>query len=101
LVRGYNQLEGLSVEKMVPVASLENFFMFENTCTVRWLGDYNSSETCEKMTPFKSVPSSEVFTFQGAICTENSSLGSDEVSLFYRMSSFRKVAIHRFHCTCD
>jgi hypothetical protein len=40
-----------------------------------------------------------VSSFQGAICTENSNLGPDEVSLFHRMSLFRRVAIYRFHCT--
>jgi hypothetical protein len=44
------------------------------------------------------VPNSEVSSFHRAICTENvSSLGSDEVSLFHRISSFHRVAIHRFH----
>jgi hypothetical protein len=59
------------------------------------------SETCKIRTPLeqvKSVPNSEVSSFQGAICTENISLGPDEVSLFYRMSSFCRIAIHRFHC---
>jgi hypothetical protein len=59
------------------------------------------SETCEIGTPLgraNSVPNSEVSSFQGAICTEKSSLGPDEVSLFHRVSSFRRVAIHRFHC---
>jgi hypothetical protein len=41
---------------------------------------------------------SEVSPFQGAICTENSSLEPDKLSLFHRMSSFRRVAIHKFHC---
>jgi hypothetical protein len=45
-----------------------------------------------------SVPNSEVSSFHRAICTENSILGPDEVSLFHRMSSFRRAAIHRFHC---
>jgi hypothetical protein len=40
----------------------------------------------------------EVSSFHRAISTENSSLGPDEVSLFHRMSSFHRVAIHRFHC---
>jgi hypothetical protein len=42
------------------------------------------SKTCEIRTPLgwaKSVPYSEVSSFQRAICTENSSLGPDEVSL--------------------
>jgi hypothetical protein len=59
------------------------------------------SETCEIRTPLgraKSVPNSEVSSFHRAICSENSSFGPDEVSLFHRMSSFRRVAIHRFHC---
>jgi hypothetical protein len=59
------------------------------------------SKTCEIRTPLgraKSVPNSEVSSFQGAICTVKSSLGPDEVSLFHRMSSFRRVSIHRFHC---
>jgi hypothetical protein len=58
------------------------------------------SETCEIRTPLgqaKSVSNWEVSSFNRAICTENSSLGPDEVSLFPRMSSFRRVAIHRFH----
>jgi hypothetical protein len=46
----------------------------------------------------KSVPNSEVSSFHRAICTENSNLGPDEVSLFHRMSSIRRVVIHRFHC---
>jgi hypothetical protein len=57
--------------------------------------------TCEIRTPLglaKSVPYSKVSSFQGAICTENSNLGPDEVSLFNMMSSFRRVAIHKFHC---
>jgi hypothetical protein len=45
----------------------------------------------------KSVPNSEVCSFQGAICTDNSSLGPEGVSLFQRMSLFRRVAIHRYH----
>jgi hypothetical protein len=56
---------------------------------------YNYSETCE---PAKGVPNSEVFSFEGIIYTENSSLGPDEVFLFHRMSLFRRVAIHRFYC---
>jgi hypothetical protein len=62
------------------------------------------SETCEIRTPLgraKSAPNSEVSSFHRAMCTENSSLGQDEVSLFHRMSSFRRVAIHRFHCSID
>jgi hypothetical protein len=62
---------------------------------------YAYSETCEIRTPLghaKSVPNWEVSSFQMVICTENSSLGPDEVSLFHRMSSFRRVAIHMFHC---
>jgi hypothetical protein len=47
----------------------------------------------------KSVADSEVTSFQGAICTENSSLGPDEVSLYYKVSSFCRVAIHRFDCS--
>jgi hypothetical protein len=47
----------------------------------------------------RSVPNSEVFSFHRAINNENSSLGPDEVSLFHRMSLFRRVYIHRFHCT--
>jgi hypothetical protein len=61
------------------------------------------SETCEIRTPLgqaKSVPNSQVSSFHMAICTENSTLGPDEVSLFHRMSSFCRVAIHRFHCIC-
>jgi hypothetical protein len=53
------------------------------------------SETCEIRTrfePAKSVPNSEVSSFQGVIYTDNSSLGPDEVSLFHRMSSFYMVA---------
>jgi hypothetical protein len=60
------------------------------------------SETCEIRSPLgqvKRVPYSKVSSFQDAICTENSSLGPDEVSLFHKMSSFRRVAIHRFYCT--
>jgi hypothetical protein len=60
------------------------------------------NETCEIRTPLehaKSVPNWEVSSFHRAICTENSSLGPDKVSLFYRMSWFRRVAIHRFQCT--
>jgi hypothetical protein len=60
------------------------------------------SETCEIRTPFGqavSVPNSDVSSFHRAFCTENSILGPDQVSLFHRMSSFRRVAIHRFHCT--
>jgi hypothetical protein len=53
------------------------------------------NETCEGGT--KSVPNSEV-SFHRAICTENSNLREDEVSLFHRMSSFRRVVIRRFHC---
>jgi hypothetical protein len=49
----------------------------------------------------KSVPNSEVSSFHRAISTENRGLGPDEVSLFHRMSSFRRVAIHRFHCILD
>jgi hypothetical protein len=59
------------------------------------------SETCEIRTPLKqakSVHNSEVSSFHRLICTENSNLGPDELSLFYRMASFRRVAIHRFHC---
>jgi hypothetical protein len=59
------------------------------------------SETCEIRTPLgqvKSVPYSKVSSIQGAICTENSSMGPDEVSLYHRMSSFCRVAIHRFYC---
>jgi hypothetical protein len=59
------------------------------------------SETCEIRTPLgqaKGVPNSEVSSFHRAIKTENSSLGPDEVALFHRMSSFRRAAIHRFHC---
>jgi hypothetical protein len=59
------------------------------------------SETCEIRTPLGraiSVPNSEVSSFHRAICTENSNLGPDEVSLFHRMSSFHRVAIHTFHC---
>jgi hypothetical protein len=48
-----------------------------------------------------SVPDSEVCSFQGAICIENSILGPDEVFSFPRMSSYCKVAIHRFHSTCN
>jgi hypothetical protein len=62
-------------------------------------GEY--SETCEIKTPFGraiNVPNSEVSSFHGAICYENSSLEPDEVSLFHRMSSFHRVAIPRFHC---
>jgi hypothetical protein len=54
------------------------------------------SETCEIRTTSgqdKSVVNSEVSSFHSAICTENSSLEPDKVSLFCR------VAIHRFHCT--
>jgi hypothetical protein len=59
------------------------------------------SETCEIRTPLgpaKSVPIQRCPLFHRAICTENTSLGPDETSLFHRMSSFRRVAIHRFHC---
>jgi hypothetical protein len=59
------------------------------------------SETCEIRTPLeraKSVPNSEVSSFQSAICTENSNLGPDEVSLFHSMSSLCGVVIRRFHC---
>jgi hypothetical protein len=41
------------------------------------------SETCEIRTPLgraKSAPNSEVSSFHTAICTENTSLGPDEVS---------------------
>jgi hypothetical protein len=58
------------------------------------------SETCEIRTSLGraiNVPNSEVSSFHRAICTENSSLGPDEVSLFHRMFSFRRVAIHRFY----
>jgi hypothetical protein len=64
---------------------------------------YNYSETCEIRTPLglaKSVPNLEVSSFHRAISTKNSSSGPDEVSLFHRMSSFRRAAIHRFHCIC-
>jgi hypothetical protein len=64
------------------------------------IGRYMYSETCEIRTPLgqvKSVPYSEVSSFQRAIFTEDS-WGPDEVSLFHRMSSFRRVAFHRFHC---
>jgi hypothetical protein len=44
----------------------------------------------------KRVLYSEVSSFKGAICTENGSLGPDEVFIFHIMSSFRRVAIHRF-----
>jgi hypothetical protein len=60
------------------------------------------SKTCEIRTPLgraKSVPNWEVSSFHRAVSTENSSLGPGEVSLFHRMSSFRRVAIHRFHCS--
>jgi hypothetical protein len=60
------------------------------------------SETCEIKTPLgraKSVLNSEVSSFHSAFCTEDSSLGPDEVSLCHRMSSFHRVAIHRFHFT--
>jgi hypothetical protein len=33
----------------------------------------------------KNVPISVLSSFQGAICTENSSLGPDEVSLFHKI----------------
>jgi hypothetical protein len=59
------------------------------------------SETCEIRTPLgraESVPNSEVSSFHRAICTENSNLGPDEVSFIHRISSFRRVAIHRFQC---
>jgi hypothetical protein len=39
-----------------------------------------------------NVLNSEVSSFQGAMCTENGSLGPDELSLFHRAGS------HRFHC---
>jgi hypothetical protein len=61
------------------------------------------SETCEMRTPLgraNSVPNSEVSSFYRPICTENSSLEPDQVSLFHRMSSFCRVASHRFHCIC-
>jgi hypothetical protein len=60
------------------------------------------SETCEIRTPLrraKSALNSEVSSFHSAIYTENSNLGPDEVSFIHRMSSFRRVAIHRFHYT--
>jgi hypothetical protein len=60
------------------------------------------SETSEIRTPLgqaESVPYSEVSSFQGAMSTENSSLGPDEVSMIDRMSLFCRAAIHRFHCT--
>jgi hypothetical protein len=44
------------------------------------------SETCEIRTPLgrpKRVPHSEMSSFQGAICTEDSYLGPDEVSLIF------------------
>jgi hypothetical protein len=62
---------------------------------------YMYSKTCEIRTPLgraRSVPYAEVCSFHSAICTENSSLALDEESLFHRMSSFRRVATHRFHC---
>jgi hypothetical protein len=46
----------------------------------------------------QSISYLEVSSFRGAIYTENSILGPDEVSLFHIMSSFRRVAINRFHC---
>jgi hypothetical protein len=70
-------------------------------CPLRNKHNDNYSETCEIRTllgPAKGVPNSEVSSFQRAISTENSILGPDEVSLFHRMSSFRRVAIPRFHC---
>jgi hypothetical protein len=39
-----------------------------------------------------------VSSFEGVIGTENSSLGADEVSLYHRMFSFCRAAIHRFYC---
>jgi hypothetical protein len=60
------------------------------------------SETCEIRTPLgraKSVLNSEVSSFYRAICTENSFLGPNDVSLFHRMSSFHRVVIYRFHCS--
>jgi hypothetical protein len=42
----------------------------------------------------KWVPYIEVSSFQGAIYTENSSLGPYEVSVIHRMSSFRRVTFH-------
>jgi hypothetical protein len=57
------------------------------------------SETCEIRTPSgraKSVLNSEVSSFHSAICTENSFLGPDEVSLFHRMSSFRRAVFTGF-----
>jgi hypothetical protein len=66
--------------------------------------NYIYSETCEMRTPLgpakKKKTNSKVSSFQKAVSTENSFLGIEEVSLFHRMSSFRRVAIHRFHCTC-
>jgi hypothetical protein len=61
------------------------------------------SETCEIRTSLgrdQNVPNSNVSSFQSAICTENSSLGPDGVSLFHRMSSCHRVDIHRFCCQC-
>jgi hypothetical protein len=51
--------------------------------------------SCDKP---KSVRNSEVSSLQGAICTENS-LGPAEVSVCHRISSFHRVASHRFHCS--
>jgi hypothetical protein len=61
--------------------------------SLSWISFY--SETCETRTPLgqaKSVPNSDVSSFQGAICPKSNSLGLDEVFLFHN-----SVAIHMFH----
>jgi hypothetical protein len=68
---------------------------------VKYHYEMSHSETCKIRTPSgrsKSVPNSEVSSFQRAICTEESILGLDEVSLFHRMPSFCRAAIHKFEC---
>jgi hypothetical protein len=62
------------------------------------------SETCEIRTPMgqaDNVPISKVSLFQGMYSNENCNLGTNEVSFIHRMSSFHRVAIHRFHYVMD
>jgi hypothetical protein len=61
---------------------------------------YMYSETCKIRKPLEGAKSflySEVSSFQGAIRTVNSTF-RPEVTLSHRMSSFRRVTNHLFHC---
>jgi hypothetical protein len=70
--------------------------MFKNNVSKHM---YRTAEPVKLENPWeaRSVPISEVSSFQGVHGSKTIILGPGEVSLFQRMYYFFRVKIHRFH----